>query len=338
MSGDAGISPVFHGGDLGAASRTFPQARRPWVDLSTGINPRSYPVPVLAPAVWTRLPEPDALTDLEQVAATAYGAAAGTHVVAAPGSQALIQRVPWLFSPRRVAVLGPTYGGHAPAWTAAGHSVETVASLADCAGAGVVVVTNPNNPDGRCLSAEALIAAGAGLGPDGLLVIDEAFADVMPEISFAERLADHPRILVLRSFGKFFGLAGVRLGFALTADGDLAGRLRDHLGAWPVSGAAIAIGQTALADQAWQAATRAELAASARRLDALLGGAGLTVIGGTTLFRFVATHAAEPWHQRLGACGILVRRFSEQPQYLRFGLPGLEAEWARVAAALDTCA
>ena len=328
---------MFHGGDLGAASRTFPQARRPWVDLSTGINPRSYPVPVLAPAVWTRLPEPDALTDLEQVAATAYGAAAGTHVVAAPGSQALIQRVPWLFSPRRVAVLGPTYGGHAPAWTAAGHSVETVPSLADCAGAGVVVLTNPNNPDGRCLSAATLMEADTGLGPDGVLVIDEAFADLCPDVAFAGRLADHPRILVLRSFGKFYGLAGVRLGFALTGDAALAGRLRHHLGAWPVSGAAIAIGRAALADAAWQIATRAELAAAAQRLDALLGGAGLAVIGGTTLFRLVATDAAERWHRRLGACGILVRRFPEQPRHLRFGLPGAEAEWARVAAALDTC-
>ncbi|MBS7698101.1 MULTISPECIES: threonine-phosphate decarboxylase CobD [unclassified Chelatococcus] len=338
MSGYAGISPVLHGGDLGAASRTFPQARQPWVDLSTGINPVSYPIPALPPAVWTRLPEPAELDALEKAAVVAYRATAGTHVVAGPGSQALIQRIPWLLSPRRVAVLGPTYGGHAPAWTAAGHSVEIVSSLAHHRDAAVVVLTNPNNPDGRSLSAETLAEVEAQLGPTGLLVIDEAFADVMPDVSFADRLAGRRRALVLRSFGKFFGLAGVRLGFALTSDDDLARRLRDHLGAWPVSGAAIAIGQTALADTNWHVAMRAALAAATRRLDDLLGRAGLAVVGGTTLFRLVRNDAAEQWYRMLGESGIIVRRFPEEPLHLRFGLPGTEPEWARLAAALDSCA
>ncbi|MBX3536032.1 MAG: threonine-phosphate decarboxylase [Chelatococcus sp.] len=338
MTGYAGISPVFHGGDLGLASRTFPQACLPWVDLSTGINPVSYPIPRLAPAVWARLPDADALDALEKTAASAYRAAAGTQVVTGPGSQALIQRIPWLLPPGRVAVVGPTYGGHAPAWTAAGHSVTVVSSLAQCRDAAVVVVTNPNNPDGRSLSAATLAEAEARLGPQGLLVIDEAFADVMPDISFADRLAEHPHALILRSFGKFFGLAGVRLGFALTADAALAARLRDQLGAWPVSGAAIAIGQAALADADWQAAMRLELAAACGRLDDWLARAGLAVIGGTPLFRFVADDAAERWYRRLGKRGIIVRCFPEEPRHLRFGLPGPEPEWERLAAALDSCA
>ncbi|CAH1659203.1 Threonine-phosphate decarboxylase [Hyphomicrobiales bacterium] len=329
---------MFHGGDLGVASRTFPQAHQPWVDLSTGINPVSYPIPTLAPAVWTRLPEADELDALEKAAAVAYRAATGTQVVTGPGSQALIQRIPWLLSPRRVAVLGPTYGGHAPAWSAAGHSVEMVSSLAQCHDAAVIILTNPNNPDGRSLPAATLAETEARLGSQGLLVIDEAFADVMPDISFADRLAEHPRALILRSFGKFFGLAGVRLGFALTSDANLARRLRDQLGAWPVSGAAIAIGRAALADADWQAAMRLELAAACARLDDLLARAGLVVVGGTALFRFVADDAAEQWYRRLGERGIIVRRFPEEPRHLRFGLPGTEPEWARLAAALDSCA
>ncbi|MGZ9107057.1 MAG: aminotransferase class I/II-fold pyridoxal phosphate-dependent enzyme [Rhodoplanes sp.] len=141
-------------------------------------------------------------------------------------------------------------------------------------------------------------------------------------------------IVVLRSFGKFFGLAGLRLGFAIAAP-DIAARLRASLGPWAVSGPAIAIGETALADSAWIAAMQRKLAQLAQRLDALLISAGLDIVGGTSLFRLAQTPAAAAVYERLGRRGLLVRRFAEHPTWLRFGLPGDEAAWERFARALN---
>jgi cobalamin biosynthetic protein CobC len=337
------VSAVPHGGDLDAARAAFPDAPEPWLDLSTGINPAAYPLPKLAPTAWTRLPGAGALAALEEAARRAYGAAPEVCVVAAPGSQALIQLLPRLLRPGRVAVLAPTYGEHAPAWRAAGHSVTEVRDPAECDQADVVVLTHPNNPDGRVLPQAMLAELGARAakateaGRDALLVIDEAFADVMPGVSYAPDLSRSGRAVVLRSFGKFFGLAGLRLGFALTGDAELAGRLRALLGPWAVSGPAIAIGTAALSDVAWQQGMRATLDQAAARLDALLVEAGFSVLGGTPLYRFVASEAAERWYDALGRRGILVRRFPDQPQRLRFGLPG-ERDWARLADALASCA
>ncbi|MFC7396569.1 threonine-phosphate decarboxylase CobD [Chelatococcus sp. GCM10030263] len=338
------VSPVLHGGDLDAARAAFPGAPEPWLDLSTGINPVPYPLPPLPDAAWARLPGREALASLEETARIAYAAAPEVCVVAAPGSQALIQLLPRLVTPARVSVLHPTYGEHAPAWAAAGHSVVEVSDPAACAEADVVVITQPNNPDGRVLPPDVLMdlerraAEAVRVGRDGLLVIDEAFADVMPGASHVGRLASAGRAVVLRSFGKFFGLAGIRLGFALTADTELAGRLRALLGPWAVSGPAIAVGTAALADLAWQAATRMKLEQAAARLDALFTGAGFAVRGGTPLFRLMESEAASGWYDVLGRRGILVRRFPDQPTRLRIGLPGGEPEWARLADALSSCA
>jgi cobalamin biosynthetic protein CobC len=335
---------VLHGGDLDAARAAFPEAPEPWLDLSTGINPLPYPLPPLPETAWARLPGREALAALEETARIAYGAAPEVCVVAVPGSQALIQLLPRLVRPARVAVLHPTYGEHAPAWAAAGHSVVKVSDPTGCADADVAVITQPNNPDGRVLARDVLMSlegrAGeaARAGRDGLLVLDEAFADAMPAVSYAPHLKRSGRAVVLRSFGKFFGLAGIRLGFALTADAELAAQLRALLGPWAVSGPAIAVGTAALADLAWQTATRTALEQAAARLDGLFTAAGFAVLGGTPLFRLVESEAAGGWYQALGRCGILVRRFPDQPTRLRIGLPGDEPQWARLADALAGCA
>ena len=322
-------APVFHGGDLAAATARFGAPRDGWVDLSTGINPCPYPVSVDVLASLARLPEPAALARLEDVAAAAYGAPPGVVAVAAPGTQALIQWLPRLFSSSRVAIVSPTYGEHAPAWRAAGHAVEAVPCLSDAGSADVVVLTRPNNPDGRIADIEALDRLGRSLAErGGLLVVDEAFADVTEDTTTAA-----PDRLVLRSFGKFYGLPGLRLGFALCG-AELAARLRAALGPWPVSAPAIGIGIAALSDRAWQAETRRRLDADAARLDGILEGAGLAVIGGTTLFRLAAGECASALFERLGRAGIYVRCFPESPDRLRFGLPGDAAAWARLERAL----
>jgi cobalamin biosynthetic protein CobC len=231
-------------------------------------------------------------------------------------------------------VVAPTYREHARAAALAGHHVSEVANLNATHDARLVMVTNPNNPDGRLFDNNELIAVAKRLeGRGGLLVIDEAFMDVAPaEASFAAEVG-RSAIVVLRSFGKFFGLGGVRLGFALAAP-HLARRLSAKLGPWAVSGPALAIGTAALADRVWIEDTRQHLTAAAGRLKAILLEAGLEIIGGTKLFLLVRTPAASDLFQHLGRAGILVRYFPEHPLWLRFGLPGTQEAWVRLQIAL----
>jgi cobalamin biosynthetic protein CobC len=327
------MSMVPHGGDLAAAEARWGRPAGGWLDLSTGINPAPYPVPAIDPAAWHRLPQHDRLRALLDIARACYGAPADAPVVAAPGTQILIQLLPRLRPGARVAILGPTYGEHAACWSAEGATVITVGSLDEAAAADVVVLVNPNNPDGRVVEAGRMLAlADALVARGGLLVVDEAFAEVTPGASVAAE-AGRPGLLILRSFGKFFGLAGIRLGFALGAAAEID-RLARWLGSWAVPGPAIEIGIAALSDRGWQDETRARLLAAAKRLTDLLTAHSFADRGGTDLFRLVEhPQAAKVWG-RLGRAGILVRPFPDRPALLRFGLPAGEDGFARLAAAL----
>jgi cobalamin biosynthesis protein CobC len=325
--------PLLHGGELAAARRLFPNAPEPFLDLSTGINPNSYPLPHLAADLFARLPESEALAALAAAAAAAYGALSAAHVVPAPGTQILLPLVAGLIGPGRAAVVAPTYCEHARAAALAGHRVAEIAYIDPVPDAAVVLLTNPNNPDGRLFDKNDLIAlAGRLQARNGLLVVDEAFMDVgPPDASLATEIG-RGGIVVLRSFGKFFGMAGIRLGFALAAP-DLAARLRAKLGPWAVSGPALAIGAKALADRSWIEQARRRLAAGAARLDKILAVANLDIVGGTTLFRLACTRAPDLFHH-LGRAGILVRAFPENPTWLRFGQPAAEHGWTRLEKAM----
>ncbi|MDB5589756.1 threonine-phosphate decarboxylase CobD [Enterovirga sp.] len=327
-----------HGGDLADAVARGGGAPSDWLDLSTGINPHAWPVPPhLLSAGLTRLPSRTDLSRLLAVAREAYGVPESCAVVAAAGTQALIQVLPRLAGPGRVAVLGPTYSEHALAWRAAGFAVTEVQTLAAAGGCTHLVVVHPNNPDGRVVSADDLVGAARECrARGGWAVVDESFADVRPEVSLVPRLAGEP-VVVLRSFGKFFGLAGLRLGFAIAAPAT-AERIARALGPWAVSGPALGIGTAALGDAGWAQAMRARLAREADRLDSVLAGAGLRIVGGTSLFRLVEVPAGEftaaDIHEGLARARIWVRRFPERPSLLRFGLPPDRAGLDRLAAAL----
>jgi cobalamin biosynthetic protein CobC len=334
LARNIGLARLPHGGDLAAARRRFPDAPEPLIDLSTGINPHPYPLAPLPRELFTRLPEPDALERLAATAAQAYGAAAG-QVVVAPGTQSLLAPVFSAVAPGRAAILGPTYAEHARVAALVGHRVEEVGTFDGLAGADLAVVVNPNNPDGRLTSPFALLAlVEEKRRGGGLVVVDEAFAEVGPPGLSVAAEVGRGGLVVLRSFGKFYGLAGLRLGFALAA-GPLAAQLRATLGPWPVAGPALAAGEAALADAGWAQMMREVLARDATRLDQLLAGAGLEIAGGTSLFRLVDTPVAGALADHLGRAGIVVRRFTEARAALRFGLPGDEAAWQRLAAALD---
>ncbi|KAF2990675.1 threonine-phosphate decarboxylase CobD [Methylocystis sp. MJC1] len=335
MSAHAPLSsPIAHGGRLDAARRAYPNAPEPWIDLSTGINPTPYSLPVIAPEAWTRLPDEAAFASLEAAARAAYRAPRDCAIVAGAGAQAFIQLLPRVFPARRVGVLDFTYAEHGACWAANGAKVETVATIEELMGFDVAVVVNPNNPDGR-------IAFPCDLGPlaqemtrkGGLLIIDESFMDFALDHS-ASPLASLEGVVVLRSFGKAYGLAGLRLGFALCAPARAA-ILRAALGPWAVSGPALAIGAQALADSRWRDAAAAACATEAARLDATLTLAGFELLGGTSLFRLFRHDKARDWFVRLCEKGVLVRAFPERPNWLRFGLPGSETAWMRLSAALE---
>ena len=251
-----------------------------------------------------------------------------------PGAQALIQWLPRIFPARRVGVLGLTYQEHETSWRAAGADVVTVRSLPDLAAFDVGLVVNPNNPDGRKFAPQDLAEiAGALARRGGRLIVDEAFMDLLGR---QESLIPHlpvPGAVVLRSFGKAYGLAGVRLGFAVASMDDCA-RVRAALGPWPVSGPAIEIGRRALADETWLAPAARRLREEAERLDRLLQSADLDIVGGTPLFRLVQIKEAPVLFRRLCQAGILTRPFEDRPDWLRFGIPHAPAEWMRLEAAL----
>jgi cobalamin biosynthesis protein CobC len=311
-----------HGGGLDGAVACFGGMRRDWIDLSTGINPCPWPVArvSLRDMAWTALPDRAAMRALEAAARDLWQVPAGMGVLAAPGASALIARIPGLAAAGRVHIPQPTYNEHAAAFV--GHG-WTVCARAEGRVAARVIV-HPNNPDGRWYGPRDL---------DGvpLIVVDESFCDVAPARSL---LAHLPREggIVLKSFGKFWGLAGLRLGFAI-GDPALLARLAEGMGPWAVSGPALEIGAAALADRDWADATRARLAADALRLDGVMERAGAKLAGGTDLFRLYRVDEAEAWQARLAGARIWSRIFPWSRDLIRLGLPAPD-QWARVEGAL----
>lgn len=316
---------TWHGGNLAAAKRRF--GGGDWIDLSTGINPLPWPDANRIPIDWQRLPDRDALAELEAVAAAFFGADPH-HVCAVPGTEIGLRLAGRLIG-GEARHAAPSYRTHSE--MIAGSLAAADADLA--VQGGTIILANPNNPDGRILAPEALDALLATRGDAGWLLVDEAFADCDPAPSIAARIADDRRLLVFRSFGKFFGLAGVRLGFVLGPEPFLQD-LRAMLGAWPLSAAAIAIGTAAYADTDWIAAARRRLPGRAAALDAILTGAGYRPQGACPLFRLIETEAAPALFDRLVRRAILARPFADQPHWLRLGLPADDEALARLAAAL----
>lgn len=355
-------SELEHGGQLRAAAHEFRIPLQHWLDLSTGINPLGWTVPPLPAEVWRRLPEND---DGLKMAALAH--AGGRRLLPLAGSQAAIQMLPRLLgrstkghallvhgenpllpplsseergalhAPRcgdlKVSILSPCYAEHQRAWLAAGHRVESIdyaeaeAAVARC---DVLLLSNPNNPTGRLIPAATLRDWHARLAArGGLLVVDEAFIDATPEASVIDQ-AHQPGLVVLRSLGKFWGLAGIRCGFAAAEDA-LLDALGASLGPWAVSHPARWIAQRALADRNWQQATAARLLAAGERLARLLDAHGLASPSGCALFRWVPTPRAAALHMAFARHAVLVRAHEGG---LRFGLPGEEAEWQKLETVL----
>lgn len=320
-----------HGGNVARASREYGIPEERWLDLSTGINPNGYPVSPVPPGIWQRLPG-----DAEPLLRWAREYYQAAELLAVAGTQAAIQALPRLRPQSRVTLAALTYNEYAPAWRRKGHAVQVVPPRefgARIAETDVLVVCNPNNPTGECIECDRLLEWHAKLvARGGWLLIDEAYIDVMPDESLA-RFASRPGLVVLRSLGKFFGLAGARVGF-VAAEATLLQALQDELGPWSVAGPARFAAIAALRDRDWQVQTRAALIASGRRLHELLGCSGIDALG-TALFQWWRHERAAELHRALARQGILTRRINDGDSGgVRIGLPGAEADWRRLEQAL----
>ena len=323
-----------HGGRIDLARAAFPQVVR-WTDLSTGIAPWPYPVAQVADAV-QRLPDPADLTALEISAAAFFGVEAA-RVVAVPGSDLALRLLGKILgsspSPQRPAIVRPGYSGHESMWGAqavtacAADAVVAMAQTHD-----VLVLARPNNPDAVVADRTQLrVAASLLAARGGHLIIDEAFADADAQDSLAG--CDWPGLIVLRSFGKFFGLAGLRLGFVI-APGEIADKLRALIGDWPISGPALATGLAAYRDGAWQQAQRARLVIASQRLADLMTGHGIDIVGRTAFFVLIRADRRDGLFVHLAKAGVLTRPFAYAPGWLRIGLPCDESDWNRLGDAV----
>jgi len=320
-----------HGGRLGCAAKQYGIPLQQWLDLSTAISPFSYPCPAIPARLWHRLPDDD--NGLMEAARNYYGS---KYLLPVAGSQAAIQSLPLLRSPCRAAFLSLTYNEHRAAWQKHGHQVSTLVPGDLCKQAeqlDVIVVANPNNPTGETFDSATLLKAATILAnKGGWLIVDEAFIDASDLDSLARQASSSQSLIVLRSLGKFFGLAGARVGFAM-ANEALLEQLQEQLGPWPLSGPARYVAQCALEDVDWIDVTRKRLQKASLRLADLLRSSDLESNGGTSLFQWVESEAASELHQALARSAIFTRLFAE-PQSIRFGLPHSEDEWERLDKAL----
>lgn len=328
------MSSVFHGGGIAAAARAYGNAAADWLDLSTGINPVPPALPRFDPQLFHRLPDADLFDEARRAAGLFYGSG-DVRPIAAAGTQPLIRMLAAKAEKGRVAILSPTYGEYRAVFAAAGHAVDEITTLPHLtADHRVVIVVNPNNPDGRLYSKADLLALSFDLAERGaMLIVDEAFGEMQPEASLAGVVAHHPHLVVLKSFGKFFGFAGVRLSFAI-AGGDHAAALQDGLGPWPVSGPALALARHCFDLDA--SAMRRAIWQQARALEAVLSGAGLRVAANAGLFLLVQQPRAAALHAHLCGHSILTRIFDYRNDWVRIGLPGDRAGLERLQAALQT--
>lgn len=308
-----------HGGRISDAVAEFGGAPGDWLDLSTGINPTPYPLPDLAPELWTQLPDPSAEKRLLDAARRFWNVPQSCEILAASGASALIAAMPSLRPAGRVQIARETYNEHEAAFAANGWTITRDP-------APVRVIVRPNNPDGAL--------ADLPDAPLDLLVIDESFGEVTPNHSaLTPSLSENT--IILKSFGKFWGLAGLRLGFAVAHHSEIEA-LRARIGPWAVSGPALEIATRALQDQAWAKATRASLAQASKRLDGLFTGLSEAPPLGTDLFRLITNKRANDLHRHLAQHRILTRIFPYRAEWIRLGLPGSEAAWQRLAEALGS--
>lgn len=315
------IRPRDHGGGIDAAIVEYGGVRSDWIDLSTGINPTRYPFDHISYAAWHDLPDTNAMKGLLDTARTFWNVPDSADIVAASGVSQIIAALPLLSQAGKVSIIKPTYNEHEAAFEAQNWTISPKGKAA--------VFVHPNNPDGRLFSANELPMNSADL-----IIIDESFCDTCPNESLIY-LSAYDNVIALKGLGKFWGLGGLRLGFAIGTN-NLVAPLKSLMGPWPVSGPALQIGAQALADLEWANDMRRQLAGDAKRLDDMMLKSVEKLIGGTNLFRLYSVNSASDLQSHLARSHIWSRIFPYSKNWIRLGLPGSEPEWQRLQNALDS--
>lgn len=326
---------LIHGGDLSQAIQRYGRPLARWIDLSTGINPHGWPVPDIPAALWHHLPPADDLAD------TARRMLGFPHVLPVAGTQTAIQALPLLRPPCRVAIPALTYAEHEACWRRHGHTLIPWTPATPLHDIDVLILVHPNNPTGQTFASNQLWLWQAELAQHGgWLIIDESFMDPTPEHSLLNQLplfaheALPDGLIILRGLGKFFGLAGARVGLVGAAP-ELLEPLAEILGPWPISAPSRWIAQQALSDKPWQDAMRNKLKRESERLHSLLHQRGFSPKGGTALFQWVITGQSRRLHDHLAQHGLWTRHF-EHANGIRIGIPSDETAWQRLADGLSS--
>lgn len=326
-------APIVHGGGITEAAAVFGGRPEDWLDLSTGINPNPVTLPEIPIEAWHRLPDRH-LVDSARRAAARYYRNGDVLPLPVPGTQSVIQLLPRLVAPgRRIAIFGPTYGEYARAFASAGFAIDEISAPDQLTpDHGLAVLVNPNNPTGRAFPPADIGGMASRMKANGgLLLVDEAFGDTEPDLSVAAYTAGHGNLIVFRSFGKFFGLAGLRLGFVIAAESFLSA-FQEWLGPWAVSGPALVVATKLMGGETQP--VQSLILARKQGLDTVLQETGLTIIGGTPLFTLVGHERAAELHQHLCRKQILTRKFGYASSWLRIGLAPNAAGDTRLADAL----
>ncbi len=305
---------LYHGGALDDAIAQYGGEADDWLDLSTGINPYAYPITNISDLSWTQLPQRLAIDNLIKAAQIAYNCE-GRELIVANGTQIFIENLPRILAKSSIAIVSPTYEEHSHNWKKCGHEVFCIENLDEASKAEHLLIVNPNNPTGKLYTPEQLYQCAKR--QKGMLIIDEAFMDITPEMSMAAAKLDN--LIILRSFGKFFGLGGARIGFML-ANPMLLNKMQSYIALWAVSGASIDVATQALSDLIWQTNMRKKLKSDMQNMQDVLIENKFKIIGSTHLFCLVFTPHAHKYFDKLANKHILVRKFSQNPTILRFGL------------------
>ncbi|MEP2979564.1 MAG: threonine-phosphate decarboxylase CobD [Lentilitoribacter sp.] len=319
-----------HGGNLERAIQTYGGSRSDWIDISTGISPFIAPIPDLDLSSWHRLPERAVVSELAEIAKKYY--ASKQNCLVTSGSQFLINHLPDLLQ-GDVGIVGPTYGEYAGAFARNNRSYTALSSIDDIGDVRSLVLANPNNPDGRLYSQDELCVLAKVLKQrDGYLVVDEAFCDVCEKASM---LMTDPieNLIVLKSFGKFFGLAGARIGFVF-AHNEVLSRIKYLQGPWSVSGPSISVARHVLTRDGIHCELLKKISSRHGQFIQMLGRTGLKIAGGTKLFTLIEHESAANLHEHLLVEKILTRKFDYNASWLRLGLTCNEEEDLRLQQAI----
>lgn len=331
-----------HGGNKNEAARAYGIEPAEMIDLSTGISPNPYPLSLsqLDLSDLIELPQEDKAASLKNIMRKAWSVPDSAEIALASGSGALISLIPHIHKGdmRQVYCPEPAYSEHPMAWQRAGfrmipYEAGTIPEIYLNKTAAIIAV-QPGNPMGHCASPDAWLELMEKAAAHKVMIImDEAFIDLMPEQSLVPYLG-RKGLIVIRSFGKFYGLAGVRLGAAIGHPDDITA-LEDLLGPWPVSAMAVQFAAEAMSDHGWADDQRDWCATQMASLKKELMARGITIIGGTDLYVLIEIEDAKTLQDKLARAGFWTRIFEHYPNWMRLGLARDDAATTRFLKALD---